>query len=162
MAMNHREAMFGLVHQEWLADPAQIGPGLLLERNSRPDAGMDEQIAAGPESVVKTAQELAVRGGNSGAHGLDRLRRLQATKLRRLDAIAGEALGAAKPQPVGNEPRFAIKDAQQHFFMVAGQEHRPHAGRAPGPQPLDHLARRWPAVDQVAEEDDDQPGPAPL
>ncbi len=71
----------------------------------------------------------------------------------RVDAIALAGI-AAPPnlQPARDQLRLAGEDPQQHLLVVAEQEDRPDAVAAIGAQPLDHLRRARPAVDQVAEE----------
>ena len=61
MAVNHDDAVVGVVEQERLADPSKIGLPLLLERDPRPDPGMDEQIIAEPEGIDEVGDEVGMR-----------------------------------------------------------------------------------------------------
>ena len=47
VAVHDHRAEIPLPGQERLADPQHVPPLLLLDRDARPDAGMDEQVAAG-------------------------------------------------------------------------------------------------------------------
>src|SRR5439155_27218316 len=44
--VNHDAAMIVRISEEGVPDPPQIGPVLLLDRDPRPDAGVNEQIVA--------------------------------------------------------------------------------------------------------------------
>ena len=68
MAVDHDEAVIGLVEQEGLADPSEVGLALLFELNPGPDAGVDEQIITEAAAIGKALEELDVALGNGAAH----------------------------------------------------------------------------------------------
>ena len=42
VAMDDHEAMLSFVRKEWLADPPKVGLTLLIERDPRPNSGMNK------------------------------------------------------------------------------------------------------------------------
>ena len=62
VAVHDDAAMFLAVAQEWLADPAQVHPRLLVDPDAGPDPGVDEQIVAEAEGVGKAVEEGAMLG----------------------------------------------------------------------------------------------------
>ena len=73
VAVDDDDAVVGIVEQERLADPSQIGLPLLLERDPGPDPGVDEQIVAEPEGVDEVGDELDVRLRDGPPDHRDRL-----------------------------------------------------------------------------------------
>src|SRR3546814_20516105 len=59
--MDDHLAMIARIFQEFLADPAQIGQRLLVERHAGPDAGVDEGILADLDHILSHATELNMR-----------------------------------------------------------------------------------------------------
>src|SRR3546814_20277228 len=59
--MDDHLAMIARIFQEFLADPAQIGQRLLVERHAGPDAGVDEGILADLDHILAHAKELNMR-----------------------------------------------------------------------------------------------------
>ena len=79
----------------------------------------------------------------------------------RVGSIALEALGAAETQPTRDQRGIPVENAEQHLFMIAEQEYGLNAVAAIGPQPRDHLSRAGSAIDQIAEEDEQDLAPRP-
>src|SRR6185437_8210229 len=98
-AVDDDEAMLLGVAEEGLADPAQILPVLLLDRDARTDAGMDEEIVPEGEGVGEMLEELAMRARHLGADRGDRLLILHPPEVVDIDAVAARAFGAAIFQP---------------------------------------------------------------
>ena len=73
MSVNDDEPVVGLVGQERLADPAQVRLGLLVERDSRADPGVNEQVVAEAAGVGKAL--AGTRRCSCGMDGADRLYR---------------------------------------------------------------------------------------
>src|SRR3546814_9978233 len=61
VTMDDHLAMIARIFQEFLADPAQIGQRLLVERHAGPDAGVDEGILADLDHILAHAKELNMR-----------------------------------------------------------------------------------------------------
>ena len=91
--------------------------------------------------------------GNGAAHHGQRGIVAQPTERFRIDPVALEAFGAAKPPPFRDELRLAAQNAKQHFLVIAEEEDRPNAGTTVRAQPLDDLGRVRAAVDEVSNED---------
>ena len=138
------ESVVAVVEQEWLADPAKVGLGLLLELNPGPDTGVDEQIIAKAATIREALEELDMLAREWRCGRAASAAPPSPASLARIDAVALETLHAAEPEPVGDQRVFTAEDAQQHLLMIAEQEDRSHAGPSIGPQPFDHLGRGGP------------------
>src|SRR3546814_5368089 len=54
--------MIGRIIEELLANPAQVGQRLLVERHAGPDAGMNEDIVADFDHILSHAEEMDMLG----------------------------------------------------------------------------------------------------
>ena len=156
--MDNHEAMVGLVGQERIADPAQVGLALERQIDQRPDAGVDEQIVPEPHRIGKASQkffmgrrECRAQLGQCGGFA-------DAVEPDRIEAIAAQAFAAAELEPMPHQPALPGEQAQQHFLMIAGDERGLDARAGVGAQALDNLVRGRTAVDQVAEKDEQRAG----
>lgn len=162
VTVDDNKAMRCLVRQEWLADPSKIGLALFIESDPGPNSSMNKQIVAEPAGIDESAQErdVLIRNGLANC----RHRRFVAGRLdqARIGSIAFEALRAAKPKPASEVLDFAGENAQQHFLVIAEQEDGPDVRVPVSPQPLHDLGRARSAIDEVAEEhQQDLPGLLP-
>ena len=152
--MHDHAAMIMAVGQEGAADPAQIMGLLLVDRDARADAGMDEQIIAEAERVAEAFEEGDMRRGHGGAEHLGDPRFVHRLQRGRIDAVARRAGVPAEPQPVISEPGFAREHAQQDLFVIAEQEQRLGREMVERSQPFDDARGVRAAIDQVAQEHD--------
>src|SRR5204862_3131866 len=74
-------------------------------------------------------------------------------ELSRLDTVALKALRAAEAAPSGDQLRITLQDPKQDLLVVAQKEYRPNSRPIVGAQSLEDLRGAGPAVDQVANED---------
>ena len=88
VAVHDDHAEILLAGQEGLADAQQVLPRLPVERDARPDAGMAEQVAAGPVTEREAAQE-----------GDEARRQRRQPRLARRRRIEAEAAPASPPRP---------------------------------------------------------------
>ena len=70
----------------------------------------------------------------------------------RVRPVAFQALRSAKPKPARQVPGFAGENSQQHFLVIAEQKHWPDVLMPVCTQPFHDLSRAWSAIDEVAEE----------
>ena len=142
--------------QEVVADPEQVFPALLVERDAGPDAGMYEEIAAVHITDRQRAQE-----GKMGR------RHLVNQRLRECPAFLSVGIRRGR-QPVGHQrlqaaelpplrEHVGIDEKLQQTGLVIAEQ----ADHAPVSPPLiehrDHIARIRSAIDVVAEEHLDRP-----
>src|SRR6478672_1503351 len=99
MAVDHDESVIGVVKQEWRANPAKVGLGLLLELDPGTDPGMDEQIIAKAAGIHEAVEELDVPLGNRRPDSSADRHLVSRTERRHIDAVTLETLNAAEPQP---------------------------------------------------------------
>jgi len=152
VAMDDHEAMGGFVRQEWLADPSKVRLTLLIERDPRPNSGVDKQIVAETAGIDECAQERGVSIGDGLANRCDRRFVAGRSDKARIRSVAFQALRSAKPKPARQVLDLAGENAQHDLLMVAEQEDRADVLAAIDPQPFYDLGRAWSAIDQVAEE----------
>ena len=152
VAMDDHEAMGGFVRQEWLADPSKVRLTLLIERDPRPNSGMNKQIVAETAGIDERAQERGVSIGDGRANRCDRRFVAGRSDKARIRSVAFQALRSAKPKPVRQVLDLAGENAQHDLLMVAEQEDRADVLAAIGPQPFYDLGRAWSAIDEIAEE----------
>ena len=156
--MDDHEAMIGLVGQERIADPAQVGLALERQIDQRSDAGVDEQIVAEPHRVGKAGQEFPMGGRERRVQLGQRGGFAEAVERDRIEPVAAQALAAAELEPMPHQPALPGEQAQQHFLVIAGDERGLDARAGVGAQALDNLVRGRAAVDQVAEKDEQRAG----
>lgn len=165
VAVNNGYPMIPAVAEKRLADPAQIDRGLPVERDARPDSGMNEKVVAEAEAVAKLVEKALVGRRDPLPHFRERALGRQGEKVHCIDAIACQAFFAAEAKPLGKQLFFPVQQPKQHLFMVPRKNDRLETGERPGADPLDHFARLRPAVDQVAKKDKngpDVPTPPPV
>src|SRR4029078_1109074 len=75
---------------------------------------------------------------------------------RSVDAVAGEAFGPAEPAPFRDQVRLSAQNPEQDFLVIAEEEDRPRARVLVGAQTLDDLCRIGTAIDQIADENDEE------
>ena len=73
VAMDDHQLMARLVFEKRIANPAKIGLCLLGQCDAGPDAGMDEQIVAGAQSVGKAGEKGLMLRRDRRAQRFDRL-----------------------------------------------------------------------------------------
>ena len=115
--MNHYTAMIRLVQEKGLTDPPKIGLELLIDRNIRPNAGVDKQIVPEPAAIDEAFQELDVICWYGCARNLDDLLRRAPAQLRYVDSIALQALQAAELEPACDERFVAANDPKKNLLM---------------------------------------------
>jgi hypothetical protein len=152
MPVDHDKSVIGVVKQEGLADPAEIGLALLVDFNARPDAGVNEQIVAKATAVVEALEKLNMFLGDCAPNTHERILIAQRSKFRRVHPVTLQALAAAEPSPFRDQLGLATKNPKQHFFMIAEEKDGPNTGLTVGSEALDHLSRVWPAIDEIADE----------
>src|SRR3546814_7133263 len=62
VAVDDHLAMIGRIIEELLANPAQVGQRLLVERYAGQDAGMNEDIVADFDHILSHAEEMDMLG----------------------------------------------------------------------------------------------------
>src|SRR5689334_22985264 len=100
---------------------------------------MDEEVIAEAAAVGERLKELDMLARDCGLDDCEGVGIAEPRKLRRIDAIALKAFGAAEPTPLGDELGVAMEDAQQHLLVIAKEKHGVDPLPAIGPQPLKHL-----------------------
>jgi hypothetical protein len=125
--MNDDEAVIGFIAEEGLADPSQVGLGLLVEVDSGPNSSVDEEIIAETAAIHEAFEELDVILWDRSANDSQRLVIAQMRKLFGFDAIALQAFGSAEPAPFRDELGLAAQNSEQHFFVIAEDEDRLNA-----------------------------------
>src|SRR3546814_12917495 len=94
-------------------------------------------------------RDLAAQGGMYRAEsGLD------FAALRHCDAVAGNRLQSANPQPV-RSAALAFEEIPEHGVVIAFQIDRSKSGKRRGKQEVDDTARLLASIDVVAKIDDD-------
>ena len=131
--VNHHKTMVGLVKKEGVTDPAQIRLKLLVELDTRPDAGVDEQEITEPAGIDEAFKELDVVLGDRSANRFELLGRLELAESAVVDAVAGEAFGPAKAGPVLDQLLVAAKNPKQDLLVIAEQEYRFDVAVTEGP-----------------------------
>lgn len=149
--MDDDAAVIGVVEQERLPNPAQIGLQLFLDADPWPNPRVDEQIVTEAAGIGEAVEELAVLGGNCIADRLERLVIAQLRELRGLDAIAAEAFRTPEPPPLRDQRGLAVENAKQDLLVIAEQEDRSDAFFGKGAEPFDDLRGVGAAIDQVAQ-----------
>ena len=157
VAMHDHEAVLLGVAEEGFPDPAQVGPALRLDRHSGPDAGMDEEIFAELVAVLHLPKEGEVRARHLRAQQVERIAPRKTEQFRHIDAIALDTFGAAIFEPLLERAGVAFEDAEQQFFVIAGEENRLGIRGVERAKPLDDAGGFGTSVDQVAEEARAQP-----
>src|SRR3954465_11722095 len=88
MAMDDDRFVTQIAVEEVAPDPAQIMRVLVLDRDTGPDAGVDEQIITDPEAVVEAAQEIDVQARHREIKLLGEERGVELRLKHRRDAVA--------------------------------------------------------------------------
>ena len=113
---------------------------------------MDKQIVAKPAGIDEGTEERGVLIGD----GLANCRHCRFITGRcdkaRIGSIAFQALRAAKPKPACQMFNFAGENAQQHFLVITEQKDWLDVLLLVGPQPFHDLSGAGSAIDEVAEE----------
>lgn len=154
MAVDDDEAVVGIVQEERFADPAEVRLLLLVKLDSGPDPGMDEKELAETAAVDEALEKLDMFPRHGIPHNRQGIIFAQAAKRFRVDTVALEAFGTTEPTPFGDQLRLTLDDAQQDFLVIAEQEYRPDSRTAIGPEAFYHLRGLRPAIDQIADEDE--------
>src|SRR5712671_4812228 len=137
MAMDDIEAMVARVRQEWFANPKHRVLLLLIERNARKNAGVDEEPL-----VITLGERQAVEPNKV----------LIRNRACACDPVAAQSHVAAVAKP---ECLVAIlQHADQHLLVIAAEAaDLPRFGFLQFHQQLNHLPTVLAAIDIVANED---------
>lgn len=95
--------------QELLANPAEIAWLLLIERDSRPHAGMDEGIVADDDQILESRQEVDMRLRHPRAHHRQQLGIVGGAIFGLADAIAQDGGLAADSHEEGQRLGVALQ-----------------------------------------------------
>src|SRR5437764_12013651 len=143
--------MVALVEQKRLANPPEVGLALLIDLDPRSNPGVDNEVIAEATAIDERLEELDMFLWHRAADDLHDFLGGPGAQPGEGDAIALQALQPAELQPAIDHRRIAAEDPQQHFLVIAEEEHGLHALAAIVAQALDDLRRAGPAIDQVAD-----------
>lgn len=153
VAMDHHLGKGQLRVEKFLADPAQVAWTLFVQRDSRPNTRMDEDIVPRDDLILERFEKPAMQR---------RYRRLHQTRQFVVvdrgvgfarDAVAEDRLDPADPGQEAEPLGIALKRRQEDFLVIAEQEAGARPLVAQGDETIDHFRRIGPAIDEIAEED---------
>ena len=159
--MNDHHAMIAVVEQERLADPAQVGLGLFVERNAGADTGVNEEIVAETAAIGEgLLRNFTCSRGIARRTMASASPWLAMPQLLRVDAVALQAFGSRRTTAIWRSAAHLPREC------AAGPPRGCPAGRRSTPGRLERCADRsstcaelGPAVDQVADEHQRASGP---
>src|SRR5260370_1110385 len=123
MAMNDKFSVVRRRVQKFMTNPEQIMEVLLLDRNARANAGMDEQEVSAAKTVTETLQEQLVCTRKGTPKATMRIDFDLGLRPARTDAVGCKGLHAGQLQPgteVGRIPEKVLHQA----FVISAQAHR--------------------------------------
>ena len=155
MAVHHDLAEVTVGLQELVSDPEQVLGALLLERDTRPDARVHEEIVALAMRHRETLEEASVARRQVLGELLLGLTEKRGAREHagRLDAVAPESRVAAvhHPSPADRE---VLQESQHHLLMVTHERRHLQARGPVVHHPIDNRARVGSTIDVVAEENE--------
>src|SRR6185369_4497260 len=123
VAMDDDETVVGLIEQERLADPSQVGLELPVELDAGANARMDEEIIPEPAGIGEGLEELHLLLRNRAPDHRQCFQIAALGDFPGVYAIASQAFLTAEAQPARKHGNVALQDAQQDLFVVAEEEY---------------------------------------
>ena len=138
--------------QERVADPAQVGSSLSIQRGIGTNPRMHEGIVADHDHIFEPVEEAPMIRGDEVGKAVDEFLIVEAFIFRGLHAVAQNGFPTADPAEQTKSLGFAVECAEENLLVIAEQEPHRTALLRERPETFDDCSGRRAPVDDIAQE----------